>query len=171
MNIVLFQPSFCFSDELKSSWSKNLITKPYSKTEFSSRIPIKHVGVEACLSLEHDTDSGSDYTAALVAMDSKWSSNDLSEYTDLQFTMYTDRNYKLQIFLKDGFDVDSSRVVISNNNITEPTREEISVDLSQFFENSSCNREKIKNVGFIGGQKESYYISSLMITTEDSNAY
>ena len=171
MNITLFKPTFCFSDELKSSWSKNILTKPYSKTAFSSRIPIKHVGVEACLSLEHDSDSNSNYIAAMVAMDSKWSAVDLTSYKQLRFTMYTDRNYKLQLFMKDGYDTDSSRVIIQNDDIDGPTREDLFIDISEFFKNTKCNQSKIKNIGFIGGEKESYYISSLVIHENEEDDY
>jgi hypothetical protein len=161
MTIDIFNPSMCFANELKGSWACNIITQSKNK------IPIKVVGTEACLVLEH---SGADqWFIGCLPVDKQWNGLDISTYSSLSFNLYsdTDRPCKCHVSFSDINDNESHRVLI-NPGVSHNGSDKVGLHSTNIpvkgFVNDKFDITHTKLVRFLGESNNAFYLSKITLT-------
>jgi len=153
----IFNPSLCLTKELKNSWSTNLVTE--SDPE---KIPIEVAQGVPRLKMIHDTSSPDDWFACAIPLDNSWDPVDLSGFTLLKFTLYTDEEVGGLIRLEDEEGVESSDFEIET--MAPAPGEEHALTLAlEVFSQDGLNMQKIKLLKFIGYKGAAFYISEICL--------
>ena len=161
--IEIFNPSMCFSTELKGSWACNILN------ESKNKIPIKFIGTEACLVLEHSGEN--EWFVGCLPVDRKWIGTDISEYNSLTFNLYADRPCKCHVSFSDVDDNESSRFIINhdeslgpvNNNIDKVGLHQTEIPLTNFT-GEDFDITQTKLVRFLGENNNAFYLSKITLT-------
>jgi len=163
MALDIFNPSMCFSTSLKGSWASNIV----SETEH--KIPIKFVGSEACLVLEHSGEK--EWFVGCLPVTKDWTGEDISVYNLLTFNLYADRPCKCHVSLSDVDDNESSRFIINhdetlgpvNNNIDKVGLHQTEIPITNFT-GDDFDITQTKLVRFLGENNNAFYLSKITLT-------
>lgn len=160
MTLNIFNPKFCLSDHLNTSWSVGVAGSQGDK------IPLEVAQGIPRLKFSLGQDSKNDWFCGAVALNSSWDSVDLTEYNFLNFSFYADDNICCRIGFKDDGDNDSLELDLHREaECTEGQECLLSLALHS-FNDDGFNPKKGRLLKIIGYNNAAFYISEVSLSSE-----
>ena len=162
MTLNIFNPKFCLSDHLSTSWSSGVVGSSQEK------IPLEVAQGIPRLKFALDLDGDNDWFCGAVALNSAWEPIDLTQYDLLNFTFYADDNICCRVGFKDVDENDSLEIDLhKEHDCIEGQECALSLPISSFG-NSTFNPEKGRLLKIVGYNDASFYISEITLSSEPS---
>jgi hypothetical protein len=155
----IFNPPLCLAKELKNSWSANLVT-----VLDPEKIPIEVAQGVPRLKLVHDSSSKEDWFAGVIPLQSSWDCLDITEFTTLKLTIYTDEECGGMIRMEDESGEESQDFELELLQAKAGEEHSITIALETFTrEPSRCDLERAKLLKFVGYKGAAFYVSEICL--------
>ena len=165
MILNVFNPKFCLSPHLNSSWCAGV----YDSVD--EKIPVEIAQGVPRLKFSQCPESEEDWFCGVIALDPAWGSLDLEPFKFLNFNFYADDNLCCRVGLKDASDNDSVELEMSREpNCAEGQESHLCIDLSRFSPNKDAdfNPSEARLLKVVGYNNSAFYISEVSLSDAPS---
>jgi len=153
----IFNPTVCLAKELSSSWVANVLTRKHS-----GKIPIDIFGGVPRLRMEYDDRSADDWFVGVLPLLKDWEPTDISEFSSLHFTLYSDESCGGLLRLEDSELLESKDFDLSDVSLKISEENYVTVPLNDAFYDG-IDTKKARLLKFIGYTNSAFFISEIYL--------